>query len=44
MEIAESLLLGKFVVQVRGFTVDDRDMLCLNLKVDFMKKLPGFLW
>jgi len=28
---------GKFVVDVRAFTVDDRDMMCLNLKVDFMK-------
>ncbi|KAF8560427.1 hypothetical protein OG21DRAFT_69945 [Imleria badia] len=28
---------AKFVVNVRGFATDERDMLCLDLKVDFMK-------
>ncbi|RDB29487.1 Phosphatidylglycerol/phosphatidylinositol transfer protein [Hypsizygus marmoreus] len=29
---------AKFIVSVRGYTVEDEDMLCLDLKVDFMKK------
>ena len=28
---------AKFLVQVRGYTHDDEDMVCLDLKVDFMK-------
>jgi hypothetical protein len=32
---------AKFVVNVRGYTVDDDDMLCLNLKANFMKKPFG---
>ncbi|KAF8843992.1 hypothetical protein BDN67DRAFT_1008439 [Paxillus ammoniavirescens] len=28
---------AKFTVTVRGYTKDDEDMLCLDLKVDFMK-------
>ncbi|KAJ7786418.1 hypothetical protein B0H16DRAFT_1490400 [Mycena metata] len=30
---------AKFVVLVRGFTVAEEDMLCLDLKIDFMKSL-----
>ncbi|ETW87295.1 hypothetical protein HETIRDRAFT_243667, partial [Heterobasidion irregulare TC 32-1] len=29
---------AKFTVNVRGYTVDDDDLLCLDLVVDFMKK------
>lgn len=35
---------AKFTVNVNGYTVDDDDMLCLNLNVDFMKKFPRFGW
>ncbi|KAF8898658.1 ML domain-containing protein [Infundibulicybe gibba] len=35
---------AKFTVQVRGYTVADDDMLCLNLKVDFMKRPFPKLW
>lgn len=28
--------LAKFAVAVRGFTVDDEDMVCLDLFVDFV--------
>jgi hypothetical protein len=30
---------GKFIVNVRGFTVDEDDMVCLDLAVDFRKGL-----
>ncbi|KAF7966635.1 hypothetical protein HWV62_37593 [Athelia sp. TMB] len=30
---------AKFVVEVKGYTAEDDDMLCVNLKVDFMKHL-----
>lgn len=36
--------LAKFNVNVRGYTVDDGEMLCLNLKVDFMKLPFPSLW
>lgn len=29
---------AKFNVNVRAYTVDDDDLFCVNLKVDFMKK------
>lgn len=29
-------VIAKFTVQVRGYTQDDADMLCLNLFVDFV--------
>ncbi|KAF8642279.1 hypothetical protein AX16_009550 [Volvariella volvacea WC 439] len=36
---------AKFMVSVRGFTVGDEDMLCLDLKVDFMKHpFPRLGW
>ncbi|KAF5377590.1 hypothetical protein D9615_005331 [Tricholomella constricta] len=36
---------AKFVVNVRGYTNDDDDMLCLDLTVDFMKNpFPRFGW
>ncbi|KAK2461853.1 hypothetical protein APHAL10511_006316 [Amanita phalloides] len=31
---------AKFTVAVRAFTVDEEDLLCLNLHVDFLPKLP----
>ena len=34
-------LVAKFVVEIKGYTVNDEDMVCVNLKVDFMRKL---LW
>ncbi|KAF9532006.1 ML domain-containing protein [Crepidotus variabilis] len=34
---------AKFTVQVRGFTAGEDDMVCLDLKVDFMKRFPH-LW
>jgi hypothetical protein len=36
--------LAKFTVNVRGYTNDDDDMLCLDLKVDFMKSPFFGLW
>ncbi|KAJ7706082.1 ML domain-containing protein [Mycena rosella] len=32
---------AKFVVQVRGFTVAEEDMVCLDLKIDFMKSISS---
>jgi len=32
---------AKFVVLVRGFTVAEEDMLCLDLKIDFMKSISS---
>ncbi|KAJ7169973.1 MD-2-related lipid-recognition domain-containing protein, partial [Mycena filopes] len=32
---------AKFVVLVRGFTVEEEDMLCLDLKIDFMKSFAS---
>ncbi|KAG9314429.1 hypothetical protein JVU11DRAFT_5226 [Chiua virens] len=32
-----NLTVAKFTINVRGYTVDEDDMLCLDLKVDFMK-------
>jgi hypothetical protein len=33
-----SLPAAKFVVVVRGYTVAEDAMICLDLKVDFMKR------
>ena len=37
-------LLAKFTIKARGYTVDDDDLFCVDLKVNFMKgpffKLP----
>jgi len=34
---------AKFVVDVRGYTIDDDDLFCVKLTVDFMKKpFPKF--
>lgn len=30
--------LAKFTISARGYTVDDDDLFCVDLKVDFMKK------
>lgn len=35
--------IGKFNVGIQGFTVNDEDMVCLNLVVDFTKGFPR-LW
>lgn len=36
---------AKFNVAVRGYTVDDEDLLCLDLQVNFMKSpFPRFGW
>ncbi|VDB86513.1 unnamed protein product [Peniophora sp. CBMAI 1063] len=35
---------AKFTVAVKGYTVDDDDLFCLNLKVDFMKRFLSGLW
>jgi len=37
MSLAEFFVAAKFTVNVRGYTADDEDMLCLDLRVDFMK-------
>jgi len=34
--------IAKFNVDVQGYTVEDDDMLCLKLKVDFMKPFLHF--
>ena len=36
------LSIAKFNVDVMGYTAEDDDMLCLKLKVDFMKPFPRF--
>jgi hypothetical protein len=37
-------LLAKFIIKARGYTVDEDDLFCVDLKVSFMKgpffKLP----
>jgi hypothetical protein len=38
-----TFLEAKFTVDVQGYTVEDDDMLCLKLRVDFMKHFPR-LW
>ncbi|WVF69237.1 phosphatidylglycerol/phosphatidylinositol transfer protein [Kwoniella sp. CBS 6097] len=40
VELPKEIPKAKFSVQVRGYTSDDEDMVCLDLFVDFMKK-PG---
>ena len=30
--------LAKFNINARGYTVDDDDLFCVDLKVDFMRK------
>ncbi|KAF9569648.1 hypothetical protein CPC08DRAFT_812643 [Agrocybe pediades] len=35
---------AKFTVAVNGYTVEDDDMLCLNLEVNFMKRPFPRLW
>ncbi|ORX40120.1 ML domain-domain-containing protein [Kockovaella imperatae] len=40
VELPKEIPKAKFSVAVRGFTVDDEDMVCLDLLVDFMKR-PG---
>ncbi|KAL7423150.1 Phosphatidylglycerol/phosphatidylinositol transfer protein [Cryptotrichosporon argae] len=40
VELPKEIPKAKFAVQVRGFTADEDDLLCLDLYVDFLKK-PG---
>ncbi|KAG8928056.1 Phosphatidylglycerol/phosphatidylinositol transfer protein [Tulasnella sp. 418] len=40
VELPKEIPPAKFVVNVRGYTVDDEDMVCADIKVDFMKR-PG---
>ena len=40
----DTAITAKFTVAVKGFTVDDDDLFCLNLKVDFMKRFLTGLW
>ncbi|KAF5313996.1 hypothetical protein D9611_006874 [Ephemerocybe angulata] len=45
VELPKEIPRAKFVVNVNGYTAEDEDMLCLNLKVDFMKNpFPHKLW
>ncbi|KAI9631962.1 ML domain-containing protein [Dioszegia hungarica] len=37
VELPREIPHAKFVVSVRGYSVDDEDLVCLNLFVDFMK-------
>jgi len=39
------MLTAKFTVNVRGYTVAEEDMVCLDLRVNFMKNpFPKFGW
>ncbi|KAG8923972.1 Phosphatidylglycerol/phosphatidylinositol transfer protein [Tulasnella sp. 417] len=38
VELPKEIPRAKFVVDVRAFSVDDEDLLCAKIKVDFMKK------
>ncbi|CAD6570801.1 MAG: Phosphatidylglycerol/phosphatidylinositol transfer protein [Tremellales sp. Tagirdzhanova-0007] len=40
VELPKEIPKAKFAVQVRGYTVDDADMVCLDIFIDFMKR-PG---
>lgn len=34
---------AKFLIQVRGYTVDEDPMICLNIKIDFLSRImKGF--
>ncbi|KAF7966655.1 hypothetical protein HWV62_37549 [Athelia sp. TMB] len=35
---------AKFNIDVQGYTVDDDDLMCLQLKADFMKRWPSIAW
>jgi hypothetical protein len=43
VQLPKEIPKAKFVVQVRAYTDDDADMLCLNLLVDFLPKKPWLL-
>ncbi|KAG8990854.1 Phosphatidylglycerol/phosphatidylinositol transfer protein [Tulasnella sp. 427] len=38
VELPKEIPRAKFVVQVRAFSADDEDLLCADIKVDFMKR------
>ncbi|TFL03557.1 ML domain-containing protein [Pterulicium gracile] len=46
VDLPKEIPKAKFTVSVRGYTIDDDDLACVDLKVDFMKKpfLKGFGW
>lgn len=35
---AHMCIIAKFTVDINAYTVDDDDLMCLNLEADFMKK------
>lgn len=35
-----AVCVAKFTVDVRGYTADDEDMVCVKLNVDFLPKTP----
>ena len=35
---SDLFFLAKFTINARGYTVDDDDLFCVDLRVDFMKK------
>ena len=35
---SDTVLSAKFNIEVRAYTIDEDDLFCVNLKVDFMKK------
>ena len=37
-------LVAKFVVEIKGYTVNDEDLVCVNLKVDFMRRMSLERW
>jgi len=42
--LPEQVPKAKFLVQVRGFTVEEADMVCVNIEVDFFKALFANMW
>ncbi|KAG8954980.1 Phosphatidylglycerol/phosphatidylinositol transfer protein [Tulasnella sp. 424] len=38
VDLPKEIPRAKFVVAVRAYSVDDEDLLCANIKVDFMKR------
>ncbi|KIY50597.1 hypothetical protein FISHEDRAFT_39003 [Fistulina hepatica ATCC 64428] len=41
VDLPKEIPPAKFVVSVRGYTVDEDDLACVDLKIDFMKKFPS---
>jgi len=38
VELPKEIPKAKFTINARGYTVDDNDLFCVDLRVDFMKK------